>query len=123
MYKDKIIECPTGGTSAVQALFPHRSRNCIKVIAHRRCIKVADLPAFKSQNTAHALTFRTAGKWQLWEDRLIQLCYGTMPIEEPMAQLPGRTEHAIRVRAVNIDASRAHAPACRAKWAAERESA
>jgi hypothetical protein len=113
---------PAGGAAAVQALYPHRSRKCINVVARKRGIKIADLAAFKAKLAAVARLAAGRNNWRLGEDRLMHLIYGTMPIDELMGHFPGRTKHAVRMRAVTLDIAKPHAPACRAKWAAERES-
>jgi hypothetical protein len=104
---------PTGGAAAVQALFPHRSRNCINVTAHRRGIKVADLPAFKIKNIFAAMQkskHHKEGRWTTSEDAVLQEFYVELGPRGVMPMLPGRTCGAIITRAGTIGANSPHAP-------------
>jgi hypothetical protein len=104
---------PTGGAAAVQALFPHRSRNCINVTAHRHGIKVSDLTAFQLANCEAMRSrckHRGAGRWTRESDDILRHDYLELGPRGVMPMLPGRTYGAIVSRAGVISANSPHAP-------------
>lgn len=92
---------PTGGAAAVQALFPHRSKNCINVTAHRRGIKIADLPAFQLKHMRGIAKCRrhSRNSSTTEHDAILREFYTERGAGFIMWLLPMRTHYAIRARA------------------------
>jgi hypothetical protein len=111
---------PTGGSAAVRALFPGRSRAFINKAAHQHGIKVD--PAIVGSLKCGTNRKIPRNSWNHYEDAVVMSGYHTRPMSDLLSWLPGRTKGAIRNRAVKIGVSRPHAPAARRVWDAERES-
>jgi hypothetical protein len=109
---------PTGGSAAVMALFPHRSRISINKAAYARGIKVD--PAVVGKLKSGTKRKPPANAWTPHEDVIVYTGYYIRPISALIAALPGRTEAAIRGRAAKIGAARPQQPAARRAWDAER---
>lgn len=106
---------PTGGSTAVQALFPHRSKNTINVTAHMNGIKIADMPAFRDSNLRAARSARRwAGErqkaWTKTETDILHSHYLLLGWRGIAPLLPGRSGSAIRTRAFLIGAAKSNAP-------------
>jgi hypothetical protein len=104
---------PTGGAAAVQALFPHRTKNCINVTAHRHGIKVAELPAFRVANCA-AMSRRSnshyRSRWTRESEDILREFYPAHGDGFIMWMLPMRTSGAIRHKAWELDLKAPKAP-------------
>jgi hypothetical protein len=111
---------PTGGSAAVRALFPQRSRAFINKAAHQHGIKVNPAIVGKLKHGIDRKNPRNG--WGPYEDAVVMSGYGTWAMSDLLSWLPGRTEAAIRGRAVKLGAARPHSPAARRVWDAERES-
>jgi hypothetical protein len=112
---------PTGGAAAVQALFPHRSKNCINVTAHRRGIKIADLSAFKLKHMRGIAMCRRhcIGMWNDTELAVMRGMYAELGPRKIMKLLPGRSYGAICGVASRLSMSKPHSPVLRRIRASE----
>jgi hypothetical protein len=95
---------PTGGSLAVHALYPHRSRNTINVGCHRRGIKMIDPDGYRCR-LMHA-SLRAGNRKDAWtaeHDDIMRANIHALGARGMMWMLPFRTNAAIRRRAHALD--------------------